>query len=313
MGAYTDRDALLKTIGYADYKAYRASDLWKGIRRRVLERDGRKCRLCQEWTGIVHHDLYDKPTMLGDTLEHLYSLCDDCHRKIEFDGQEKRTFRDVRQELKRKLREAMGLPSRRSEKKKRRRKRRAAKLSSRQRSLRAHGKFLERTSVPLDARRANPPSDMLEQLLLEHDAWRIEKPFEKLPKHLRLKNIRNAVAEANRKAREKAKADKEPKSDPVQELANRLISLQKPVKVPNHGKQGLNYHCCKHGRAIAIRDAKAILYDSAIARQREANKQDNVVQRMLECPEDFLPTFEERVKARIAKRKFLERELLCEC
>jgi hypothetical protein len=37
---------------------------------------------CGERATEVHHGAYDKQTMLGATLKHLYSLCRACHQSI---------------------------------------------------------------------------------------------------------------------------------------------------------------------------------------------------------------------------------------
>jgi hypothetical protein len=110
MGAYADRDAELGRMGFESYKAYRSSDLWKGIRKRVLLRDGRKCRCCGGPAIVVHHDSYGPLTLRGETLASLYSLCDPCHEAIEFDGERKRSFTEVRVMLQRRLKPSVAAP-----------------------------------------------------------------------------------------------------------------------------------------------------------------------------------------------------------
>lgn len=83
--AYRERDALLLQIGFSNYDAYRKSDLWKGIRTRVLERDNGKCTCCKvKDARHVHHTKYDMETLRGERLETLTSLCAGCHKTIEF-------------------------------------------------------------------------------------------------------------------------------------------------------------------------------------------------------------------------------------
>lgn len=64
------------------YDAYLASPGWQKRRRRVLRRDGHRCRDCQATPlgGLhVHHLSYRR---LGrEPLDHLITLCDACHKK----------------------------------------------------------------------------------------------------------------------------------------------------------------------------------------------------------------------------------------
>lgn len=81
-------DSLLY-LGMANYAEYLASPLWESIRKRVLDRENRICRLCGEEASQVHHRSYSKATMLGDRIDRLVALCRECHRWIEFDGDRK--------------------------------------------------------------------------------------------------------------------------------------------------------------------------------------------------------------------------------
>jgi hypothetical protein len=64
------------------YYAYLHSDTWKRLRREALERDGRRCRLCNANTNLhVHHRYY--PEVLGtETIDALTTLCQRCHEEI---------------------------------------------------------------------------------------------------------------------------------------------------------------------------------------------------------------------------------------
>lgn len=84
MLAYKRRDAVLLDMGFANYKAYLASDLWKSIRTKVLERDGGKCHACKRPAKHVHHTDYSLDVMAGARIESLRSLCAGCHKGIEF-------------------------------------------------------------------------------------------------------------------------------------------------------------------------------------------------------------------------------------
>lgn len=86
----------LKSLGFLSYELYLQSDLWRSIRRRVLERDQQKCCLCDEKAKQVHHKRYDLATLKGNDLSQLFSLCRDCHRTIEFDeNDKKRPYWDI--------------------------------------------------------------------------------------------------------------------------------------------------------------------------------------------------------------------------
>lgn len=90
---YQDRNKILATMGFPTYAAYLASELWKGIRARVLRRDGYACRFCVGTKARaiqVHHGAYDGPTLRGEKLGRLYSSCATCHRSLEMgDGNKK--------------------------------------------------------------------------------------------------------------------------------------------------------------------------------------------------------------------------------
>ncbi len=64
------------------YREYMQSDTWKRLRREALERDGRRCRLCNASGGLqVHHRYY--PEVLGtETTDALTTLCGDCHEAV---------------------------------------------------------------------------------------------------------------------------------------------------------------------------------------------------------------------------------------
>lgn len=74
-----ERNDSLNKLHFSYYKDYLRSPLWKGIRRKVLERDGGKCKFCEEKATAVHHSSYDFDTMRGEKLIHLHSCCSHCH------------------------------------------------------------------------------------------------------------------------------------------------------------------------------------------------------------------------------------------
>lgn len=81
--SYTQRNRLLREMGFESYKHYLQSPLWAAIRSRVLTRDDRRCRACDARASQVHHNKYTEGTLTGRDLHHLFSLCADCHNAIE--------------------------------------------------------------------------------------------------------------------------------------------------------------------------------------------------------------------------------------
>ena len=86
------RAGVLKDMGFTSYNLYLKSDLWKSIRRRVMERDEYLCQACKRPGLVVHHMDYDAATMEGETLDQLVTMCKHCH-----DGIEKRRFKLLKQ------------------------------------------------------------------------------------------------------------------------------------------------------------------------------------------------------------------------
>lgn len=87
---YWKRDKIVAKIGFASYRDYLRSELWTGIRDRVLSQ-AKKCRCCKESAPqCVHHHTYTKQNLSGRTLANLVALCNECHRAIEYNGRKKR-------------------------------------------------------------------------------------------------------------------------------------------------------------------------------------------------------------------------------
>lgn len=95
--SYQERNNILAQMGFLSYQEYRESELWKIIKKHVLERDYYYCRgkLCNNRSRTVHHFTYNRPTLEGQSPYTLITLCETCHRKVEFIGNKKRNFRDV--------------------------------------------------------------------------------------------------------------------------------------------------------------------------------------------------------------------------
>lgn len=88
------RAASLAALGFSSYSQYLASDLWSGIRTRVLDRA--VCAVCGRLPGQVHHLRYDAETMTGRDVTGLLPICYRCHRRVEFCHGKKRTFEAAR-------------------------------------------------------------------------------------------------------------------------------------------------------------------------------------------------------------------------
>jgi hypothetical protein len=95
---YTTRNENLKQIGFNDYSEYLASELWLGIRSKVLKKNNR-CKVCSRKAVVVHHRNYSVSVLLGKKLKPLVSLCRGCHDLIEFDGGVKRTLKKANSHL----------------------------------------------------------------------------------------------------------------------------------------------------------------------------------------------------------------------
>ena len=103
MEEYTERNLLLAELGFKDYKAYLRSRLWKSIRARKLETNP-ECYVCDRDEGNavmqVHHSAYTRENLLGESPEHLWSLCARCHKWIEITrGGYKRNPTDATKEM----------------------------------------------------------------------------------------------------------------------------------------------------------------------------------------------------------------------
>lgn len=82
---YQERDKLLRKMKFSCYGDYLRSDLWLGIRERVMVRDYRHCWCCDAKATEVHHRRYDKATLSGNDLSGMVAICHECHKKVEFD------------------------------------------------------------------------------------------------------------------------------------------------------------------------------------------------------------------------------------
>jgi hypothetical protein len=80
---YRERNRNIRAMGFKDYADYLKSDLWKGIRARVLS-ERPFCKGCGKDATQVHHSAYRKKDLEGRDLRRLHSTCGGCHFKAEF-------------------------------------------------------------------------------------------------------------------------------------------------------------------------------------------------------------------------------------
>ena len=87
-------------LGFNSYEHYLKSGIWQTIRLMVLERDSNECAACGGYATQVHHRDYRVKTLCGSSLASLVSLCEPCHKRVEFDDNgNKRTLEAVNAEL----------------------------------------------------------------------------------------------------------------------------------------------------------------------------------------------------------------------
>ncbi len=77
MGVAFLRD--LRSLGFASYEEYLASETWRLIRDRVFATKGRECRCCGKTATQIHHRSYDIRVLQGDNLKPLEPICLKCH------------------------------------------------------------------------------------------------------------------------------------------------------------------------------------------------------------------------------------------
>ncbi len=81
---YKQRHFDLKAMGFDSYDAYLKSDLWIGIRRKVLELSP-ICTVCERNPATqVHHRKYIRKVLDGRDMRWFYAVCGGCHFTAEF-------------------------------------------------------------------------------------------------------------------------------------------------------------------------------------------------------------------------------------
>ena len=79
------REAVLARMGYRSYEEYRASYLWRKIKKRIFAQYDKRCFRCGGHATYVHHRSYTEAVLKGDDDEQLRPLCGGCHNIVEFD------------------------------------------------------------------------------------------------------------------------------------------------------------------------------------------------------------------------------------
>jgi hypothetical protein len=96
---YSERNDVLRELGFDSYAEYLKSSLWRSIRLRVYGMKGDNCFLCNNLASQLHHRRYHKNDLIGKTIRYIHPVCEECHKKIEFDGERKRSFAAAKQTL----------------------------------------------------------------------------------------------------------------------------------------------------------------------------------------------------------------------
>ena len=89
--AYVKRDELLFAMGYRSYADYLRSGAWKMVRKAVFSVRA-TCEACGKTATEVHHRRYTQDNLTGKSTDGLVAICRDCHEKIEFNKDRKRTI-----------------------------------------------------------------------------------------------------------------------------------------------------------------------------------------------------------------------------
>jgi 5-methylcytosine-specific restriction endonuclease McrA len=75
-----DLDEWAREAGFKSYESYLSSSYWRDIRRRVLARDGHKCRCGRRSPLTIHHLRYEAIGV--ERLDDLQTMCWSCHRRL---------------------------------------------------------------------------------------------------------------------------------------------------------------------------------------------------------------------------------------
>ena len=87
---YKNRDKILEELGYDDYIDYLKGDLWTEIRDQILKESKYTCVCCdneyldETLVMQVHHMVYTKENLSGESIYGLVAICRTCHIEAEF-------------------------------------------------------------------------------------------------------------------------------------------------------------------------------------------------------------------------------------
>lgn len=81
---FQKRDKALRNLGFESYADYLRSDLWRGIKKKVMGGyEAKMCYVCDMFVATeLHHLTYETSVMRGNKPSHLYPVCEHCHEKI---------------------------------------------------------------------------------------------------------------------------------------------------------------------------------------------------------------------------------------
>ena len=112
------RNEILLSAGYASYRSYLASDLWKEIRRACFLLKGCKCSGCNKPATQVHHSSYTEENLLCVNLKSieqtLFPVCKDCHHRCHFKEDKFRTIAQAGESIRGRFRSNKKKPTKRA-------------------------------------------------------------------------------------------------------------------------------------------------------------------------------------------------------
>lgn len=71
---------ILHLLGFKSYGAYLGSRMWRKIRSRVLRAARYRCHFCPGRAWQIHHTKYTYANLSGESVEHLFAVCEPCHK-----------------------------------------------------------------------------------------------------------------------------------------------------------------------------------------------------------------------------------------
>jgi len=107
---YAERLVALNRLGFKTYDEYRVSELWYGIRKKVIGSKGSRCSLCPNSYDCIHHHSYRRDVLSGKNIQPLFPLCNGCHERIEFADGRKRQLSEVQKVFRKLMQEKHGKP-----------------------------------------------------------------------------------------------------------------------------------------------------------------------------------------------------------